>query len=134
MIFSSSSANAGSISICCILTSSGVWGSGLKLRLHRVPGRLQRVELVDPAEILREARHLPITSCELRAIRQMQQCISDPGTRAAKCQTKWVRGWIECSLGSALSMAMSLCLRTDTYSVSSWRGGSGSMNVKIGEA
>jgi hypothetical protein len=80
MMFSRSSANAVSIAVCCMLTSSGVWGSGVKLRLPYVPGRLQRVELVDPGEILREPRHPPIAFCELRTIRQMQQRIGDPGT------------------------------------------------------
>ena len=47
-----------------------------------------------------------------------------PGRR--ECQSKLVRGWIESSPGSALLTAMSLCLRTDTSSASSWHGGSGS--------
>lgn len=70
-MFSTSSANAISISVCCMLTSSGVRGSGVALCLRRMMGGLERVELVDPAEILREPRHPLIAFRELRTIRQM---------------------------------------------------------------
>jgi hypothetical protein len=39
--------------------------------MRRIMGGLERVELVDPAEIFREPRHPLIAFCELRTIRQM---------------------------------------------------------------
>jgi hypothetical protein len=39
--------------------------------MRRIMGGLERVELVDPAEIFREPRHPLIAFRELRTIRQM---------------------------------------------------------------